>query len=115
MARQTFKTDVEWTGVGVQCVAKINNHKIIIDEPADLGGSDQGPNPVELILASLGGSSPAFKSGSAIVTIAISIGYIVVRLGNPFRLLSTFYVRLIGSISFSRSKTRFCQSLGFVY
>jgi uncharacterized OsmC-like protein len=27
---------------------------VIIDEPASLGGTDRGPNPVELILAALG-------------------------------------------------------------
>lgn len=32
-------------------VVKARNFQIIIDEPADLGGTDQGPNPVEYILA----------------------------------------------------------------
>lgn len=29
-------------------------HKVIVDEPANLGGTDQGMNPVELLLSSLG-------------------------------------------------------------
>ena len=33
---------------------KIRDHEITIDEPEAIGGSDEGPNPVELILAALG-------------------------------------------------------------
>lgn len=29
-------------------------HKVIVDEPENLGGTDQGMNPVELLLSSLG-------------------------------------------------------------
>lgn len=36
-------------------VVKARNFEIIIDEPQDLGGSDQGANPVEYILAALCG------------------------------------------------------------
>ncbi len=32
-------------------VAKARNFKIVIDEPQDLGGSDEAPNPVEYVLA----------------------------------------------------------------
>ena len=32
----------------------IRQHKIEVDEPEALGGTDKGPNPVELILAALG-------------------------------------------------------------
>lgn len=34
--------------------AEIRGHKVIIDEPKDLGGTDKGVNPVELLLTSLG-------------------------------------------------------------
>lgn len=36
-------------------VVKARNFQIIIDEPADLGGADAGPNPVEYILAAFSG------------------------------------------------------------
>lgn len=32
----------------------MRNHRLVADEPAELGGGDAGPNPVELVLAGLG-------------------------------------------------------------
>ena len=55
MANVTFKAEVVWSGHKTRCLAKINQHELVIDEPAQLGGDDQGPNPVEILLASLGG------------------------------------------------------------
>jgi len=34
---------------------KIRKHTVLLDEPADLGGDDKGPNPVELILLAQAG------------------------------------------------------------
>ncbi|MGJ9458435.1 OsmC family protein [Oceanobacillus sp. CF4.6] len=34
--------------------AEARGHKVIVDEPKNLGGTDQGMNPVELLLSSLG-------------------------------------------------------------
>lgn len=39
---------------GVHCRASIRDHELTIDEPMGLGGTDTGPNPVELVLAALG-------------------------------------------------------------
>ena len=39
---------------GFRSNAKLRDHTITIDEPEALGGTDAGPNPVELILAALG-------------------------------------------------------------
>jgi uncharacterized OsmC-like protein len=55
MANITFKSDVKWTGQGVSCDAISGSHTIRIDEPPVLGGTDTGPNPVELLLSGLGG------------------------------------------------------------
>src|SRR5690625_2567632 len=55
MAITTFKTDVKWEQTGVLSTAHINKHELFIDEPPALGGTDKGPNPVEYILAALGG------------------------------------------------------------
>ncbi len=34
--------------------ANIRNHKVVLDVPADSGGADAGPEPVELFVAALG-------------------------------------------------------------
>lgn len=39
---------------GFRSRATLRQHAITVDEPAQLGGTDNGPNPVELILAALG-------------------------------------------------------------
>lgn len=38
----------------MRCSAEIRQHLLGVDEPAGLGGTDTGPNPVELVLAALG-------------------------------------------------------------
>ncbi len=55
MANVVFKSEVKWTGQGVQSDAQSGTHVIRIDEPESLGGANTGPNPVELILSALGG------------------------------------------------------------
>jgi uncharacterized OsmC-like protein len=39
---------------GFHSEVNLRQHQITVDEPPTLGGTDQGPNPVELILAALG-------------------------------------------------------------
>ena len=39
---------------GVQVIAKSRGFEITIDEPKNLGGTDTGMNPVELVLSALG-------------------------------------------------------------
>lgn len=39
---------------GLTTVSRMRGFELIVDEPADLGGRDQGPNPVELVLSALG-------------------------------------------------------------
>lgn len=36
-------------------IVEAGNFKIIVDEPKNLGGTDEGPNPVEYVLAALAG------------------------------------------------------------
>lgn len=55
VAKRTYNANVIWTGNKVQSVAIMNNHRLVIDEPVALGGDDEGPNPVQLLLASVGG------------------------------------------------------------
>ena len=39
---------------GLTTISRIRGFELVIDEPADFGGQDQGPNPVELALSALG-------------------------------------------------------------
>lgn len=39
---------------GVQVKVKSRNFQVTIDEPKELGGTDTGMNPVELLLCALG-------------------------------------------------------------
>lgn len=55
MGKTTFQSVVTWSGEKVKCEADIRGKKITIDEPQSLGGTDEGANPVELVLAALGG------------------------------------------------------------
>jgi uncharacterized OsmC-like protein len=38
---------------GLKMDVDIRKHRITVDEPTALGGTDEGPNPVELVLAAL--------------------------------------------------------------
>lgn len=52
-ARADFTSDTRLIE-GFQTEAQIRQFTLTVDEPANLGGADQGPNPVELVLAALG-------------------------------------------------------------
>ncbi len=49
-----FRVQHEKKG-GFESEAKIRDFSITIDEPEPLGGTNKGPNPIEVLLASLGG------------------------------------------------------------
>ena len=60
MAITTFKADVHHVA-GLNVTATSTHHTITVDEPESLGGTDKGPNPVELLLDAL---APARQSPS---------------------------------------------------
>jgi putative redox protein len=51
-ANATFAADSRQVD-GLRSETKIRQFSLTIDEPANLGGTDTGPNPVELVLAAL--------------------------------------------------------------
>lgn len=55
MANMVFKSDVKWTGTGLQSDAKAGENEVRMDEPEALGGTNTGQNPVEMVLSALGG------------------------------------------------------------
>ena len=52
-AKATFESSSRLQD-GLRSEVTLRQHSLTVDEPAALGGTDKGPNPVELILASLG-------------------------------------------------------------
>ena len=49
-AQATFES-VSSLGEGFRSEVALRDHRLVVDEPESLGGTDTGPNPVELILA----------------------------------------------------------------
>lgn len=64
-------------GDGLRVDMDIRNHRITIDEPKGIGGTDEGPSPVELLLASLTACQAityrvwAMRLGIALDTVAV--------------------------------------------
>ncbi|HET7094580.1 MAG TPA: OsmC family protein [Thermomicrobiales bacterium] len=51
MARVTARSE---PGRALTTVVEAREHRVVADEPADVGGDDLGPGPYELLLAALG-------------------------------------------------------------
>jgi uncharacterized OsmC-like protein len=54
MTVRTYRAQTKWLG-GSKAKTAIREFKIGIDEPLELKGTNTAPNPVELLLAALGG------------------------------------------------------------
>lgn len=54
MALATFKVTAQSENL-TKTVVRARNFEMIIDEPKNLGGTDEGPNPVEYVLGALAG------------------------------------------------------------
>lgn len=65
-ARAVFSAKTELQA-GLKCSAQIRNFSLQIDEPVQLGGTDEDPNPVELVLAALGSCQEIVYSAYAAV------------------------------------------------
>lgn len=52
-AEVTFRSASELVE-GFHSEAQVRDHRVTIDEPRGIGGSDLGPSPIELVLAALG-------------------------------------------------------------
>ncbi len=50
----TMRVQGAWTGSGLRTDVKVRHFDpLVMDEPEELGGSDQGPNPMEYMLGAL--------------------------------------------------------------
>lgn len=54
MSEDRREVIVRGDGEGLHHEVFVGSHRLAADEPPDLGGSDRGPNPYDLLLASLG-------------------------------------------------------------
>lgn len=54
LASVSFRATTVSPGPGFETRSRICDHHLVLDEPRDLGGANQGPNPVEIVLAALG-------------------------------------------------------------
>lgn len=53
MAIQQIRAEVQ-AGKGLQATVNARSLSFLIDEPPELGGDDEGPNPIEVLLGALG-------------------------------------------------------------
>lgn len=60
-------------GDGLRSDITIRNFSLVSDEPESLGGTDQGPNPVEIVLGALGACQEiVVKAYASVLNISIS-------------------------------------------
>ena len=89
-ARATFESS-SLLKDGLRSEVKLRDHRLTIDEPESLGGTDAGPNPVELILASLGSCQEiTYKAFAA--ALGISLDSVSVKLEGNIDLRGFFAV-----------------------
>lgn len=61
MAISRMKAEVEAVS-GLETVSRVRDFEFTMDEPKNLGGTDQGMNPVEALLSSVGGCKVIVRS-----------------------------------------------------
>lgn len=54
MGKQTFYVTTTHPGHGMKVDIQARQHRLVADEPLELGGTDAGANPVEILLGALG-------------------------------------------------------------
>jgi len=73
--------------------SKMGNHSVIIDVPAGMGGTDRGPTPPELFIASLGSCVGAFVANycetvGGIDTTGMTVDMSFDKVEDPTRLVN---------------------------
>lgn len=76
---------------GFRSDVTIRHHTLVVDEPAALGGSDAGPNPIELLLAALGACQEITYRAYA-TALGISLHSVSVKLTGDIDLRGFFGV-----------------------
>jgi putative redox protein len=76
---------------GFRSDVSIRQHRLVVDEPAALGGSDAGPNPIELLLAALGACQEITYRAYA-TALAIELDSVSVKMSGDIDLRGFFGV-----------------------
>ena len=76
---------------GLRSEASLREHRLTIDEPESLGGTDAGPNPVELVLAALGTCQEITYRAYA-TALGIPLDHVSVRIDGDIDLRGFFAV-----------------------
>lgn len=72
VANSVFRASTYSENPGFTVCSKIRGFAVHIDEPRELGGNDSAPNPVELLLAALGGCQEiVYRAFAAVLGIEI--------------------------------------------
>lgn len=85
------KANVRQAGATFTHRVRIREHELVVDEPGELGGEDQGPNPQELLAASLAACTAitlemyAKRKGWDIGRIEVEAEYTPAERGAPTR------------------------------
>jgi putative redox protein len=84
-----MKAIARQTGTPFTHRVAIRQHELIVDEPPDLGGEDQGPNPQELLAASIAACTAitvemyARRKGWEIGPVEVQCEYTAAERGEP--------------------------------
>ncbi len=49
----TYRASTALEAGGLRCDTALRKHAIVVDEPPSVGGTNEGPNPIEVVLAGL--------------------------------------------------------------
>lgn len=80
---------------GYRAVTRVGAHRLVADEPIDVGGTDTGPTPVEMVSAALGSC------------IAITVRMVAERKGWPLEGMDVRVERSPVPVEGQRPRTRF--------
>ena len=81
---------------GMRNDIEVGEHRLVADEPEDQGGNDDGPNPQELLAASLASCTAitmlmyAERKGWDIGEISVDVTYEPAQRGSPTRFETVF-------------------------
>jgi putative redox protein len=86
------------TGDGLKHSVSVRKHELTVDEPEDNGGTDEGPNPQEMLAVSLASCTAitiemyAKRKGWEIGEVGVDVDYEPAQRGSPTKF--TMVVRL---------------------